>query len=383
MHRANHPPRPARQRGTSLIELMVGLVIGIICVLVILQVLSLWEARKRTTSAGSDAQVSGTLASFTLDRDLRAGGYGFGTAATPGTQVMGCSVIATRSGTDVSFPLRPVQITPGTNDGPDEIRVLYGNSAYFVASQPFTGSTPETKRLKMREGFNPGDRAVVAGNMPATDCQLIEVTGMSAADLVTIEHLSGKSYTLITGGAQTSTMNPATGTGATFSTGFIYNLGPAPVLNVWSVDRTTGSLRRYNFLAESSTSAVDVASDVVTLKAEYGIDTSLNGEIEAGEWTKTTTPTTDWSLVRAVRYGLLVRSRQYERPRTESGVPVPVTPVAPSWAGGAFVMKNVDGSDDSGNGATALSTPNNWRNYRYRVYESVVPLRNMIWGAAP
>jgi len=23
---------------------------------------------------------------------------------------------------------------------------------------------------------------------------------------------------------------------------------------------------------------------------------------------------------------------------------------------------------------------NNWRNYRYRVYENVIPLRNMLWG---
>jgi len=26
------------------------------------------------------------------------------------------------------------------------------------------------------------------------------------------------------------------------------------------------------------------------------------------------------------------------------------------------------------------AVPNNWRYYRYRVYERVIPLRNMIWG---
>ena len=44
-----------------------------------------------------------------------------------------------------------------------------------------------------------------------------------------------------------------------------------------------------------------------------------------------------------------------------------MTPAAPAWTGGAFTMTNpADGTD--------------WRFYRYRVYETIVPLRNMIWS---
>ena len=43
-------------------------------------------------------------------------------------------------------------------------------------------------------------------------------------------------------------------------------------------------------------------------------------------------------------------------------------------------MTNVDGSADMGAGPP---NPNNWRYYRYRVYERVVPIRNMFWGTAP
>ncbi|MBU2410560.1 MAG: prepilin-type N-terminal cleavage/methylation domain-containing protein, partial [Gammaproteobacteria bacterium] len=88
IHRASH--RRA-QRGLSLIELMVGVTIGVLCVLIILQILSVWEARKRTVTSGASAQMSGALAEFTLDRDLRLAGYGFGTATS---EVMGCSVVA-------------------------------------------------------------------------------------------------------------------------------------------------------------------------------------------------------------------------------------------------------------------------------------------------
>ncbi|RZL86640.1 MAG: hypothetical protein EOP76_19985, partial [Variovorax sp.] len=184
-----------RQRGISLIEMLVGLVIGIVCVLIILQVLSIWEARKRTTSSGNDAQISGTLGLYTIDRDLRLGGYGFGVAAA---DVMGCSVNAynsARSPAVFQFNLQPVTITKGADDGPDEIRALYGNSAFFVSSQPLTASDAETKTLKSREGFQPGDRLLVTGNSgTGVACALVEVTGLALADTTTLEHQAAKTY---------------------------------------------------------------------------------------------------------------------------------------------------------------------------------------------
>jgi type IV pilus assembly protein PilW len=372
-----------RQRGISLIEMLVGLVIGIVCVLIILQVLSIWEARKRTTSSGNDAQISGTLGLYTIDRDLRLGGYGFGVAAA---DVMGCSVNAynsARSPAVFQFNLQPVTITKGADDGPDEIRALYGNSAFFVSSQPLTASDAETKTLKSREGFQPGDRLLVTGNSgTGVACALVEVTGLALADTTTLEHQAAKTYSTPTG-PKTSTMNPAGGTGTTFTTGRVFNLGPSPVESVWRVNAVAGTLTRYNRMAQESASAVEVASDVVTLKAQYGVDADGNGEIASGEWTDAAP--VDWTRVLAVRFAVLVRSRQYER-ATASGTPTPVTAAAPVWAAGAFVMKNVDGTSDSGSSVTNITgdeAVNNWRNYRYRVYESVVPLRNMIWGTAP
>jgi type IV pilus assembly protein PilW len=41
-------------------------------------------------------------------------------------------------------------------------------------------------------------------------------------------------------------------------------------------------------------------------------------------------------------------------------------------------MTNVDGTADSD--PTGANAVNNWRNYRYNVYEAVVPLRNTIIG---
>ncbi|MDM0106021.1 PilW family protein [Variovorax sp. J22R24] len=378
------PLRRRRQLGISLMEMMVGITIGLVCVLIIVQLLSVWEGRKRTTSSGNDAQTIGTIGSFSLDRDLRLAGYGFGTAPF---SMMGCSVVASNSSLtapSVNFPLTPVDITKGaTEDKPDTVRVLYGNSPYFVGAQLLNKSTAESKTLeKSRDGFLVGDKVVVASDKSA-DCQLVEITGLALSDAVTVEHESGKTYTTVTGISRTASMNPAGGTGTTFSTGSMFNLGQGPAQQIWTVDTGRQMLTRYNRLGEDPSKAVDVASDVVTLKAQYGVDNNGNGIVESTEWADTVA-FADRVKVRAVRFALLVRSRQFERPNGTT----PVTAAAPTWADGgkAFVLNNVDGTTDSGSGASAITgatASNNWRNYRYRVYENVVPLRNMIWGTAP
>ncbi|WP_218153663.1 PilW family protein [Variovorax sp. OK605] len=389
------PSRPGharRQRGVSLLELMVGLVVGLICVLIIVQLQTLWDARKRTVGAGNDAQISGTLGAFALDRDLRLAGFGIGTAggdpADPTTSVMGCNVNAvntTLTEQNIGFKLIPVEIVRVT-DKPDEIHVLYGNSSYFVSSQPIVSSTAESNSLKSREGFLIGDKAIVASTASGKVCHLVEITGLSTADPNAIEHKSGLIYTTNQGLIKTAVMNKTGGTDTDIASGVMFNLGLAPSLTVWSVDPSRQSLTRYNRLFENPVSASDVVTDVVTLKAQYGYDASGDGVIGAGEWYDTLPTGADYVHLLAVRFGLLIRSRQYERPNVESSPPVPVTASAPKWANGsiAFAMRNVDNTNDSGASAIAgEAAANNWRNYRYRVYDTVVPLRNMIWGVVP
>ncbi len=50
-----------RNRGLSLIELMVAVSLGLITVIVVMQVLSVYEARKRTATVGNDAEISAAV----------------------------------------------------------------------------------------------------------------------------------------------------------------------------------------------------------------------------------------------------------------------------------------------------------------------------------
>ena len=87
---------------------------------------------------------------------------------------------------------------------------------------------------------------------------------------------------------------------------------------------------------------------------------------------------------------MLVRSRQFEKTadQSASGAAQGVTTLNPTWAGsadpsgnGGFLMTNVDGSPDTF--GPNQSDPNNWRFYRYRVYEKEILMRNVLWGTSP
>ncbi len=68
--------RARKSRGFSLMELMVGVVIGLIATLIIFQVFAVSEGLKRNTTAAGDAQTTGLISSFILGQELGNAGSG-------------------------------------------------------------------------------------------------------------------------------------------------------------------------------------------------------------------------------------------------------------------------------------------------------------------
>lgn len=377
------PYRTRRGAGFTLVEVLVGMVIALIGMVMMFQTMSSWDARKRTTSSGSDAQISGSIGMFSLERDLRLAGYGFGNSAA-----MGCAVSAndtTRTAPGLfNFTMAPVVIADGVGGAPDTLTVLYGSGSTMSSSQTFSNLTTTSIRLNTRTGMRSGDLLIAAdaGNLL---CGLFEVSGNANADGVSVDLGSGayinyannqnvsaqtalgaaplallQAKFLNNSGTARYNNNTQKGVGVA---GSAFNLGTSPRLNVWSiVNRRT--LVVSDTLANQIT-ATEVAEGIVNLQAEYGVDANSDGVIAAAEWSAAAPAL--WTQLRAIRVALLARSQQYER--------TPVTPNAPTWAGGAFVMTNLDGTADTNPG-----NPNDWRHYRYRIYETVIPLRNMLWG---
>ncbi|QDX80832.1 hypothetical protein B9N43_05995 [Denitratisoma sp. DHT3] len=369
--RLSLPGRRAAQ-GFSLVEVMIGMIIGLLGILVMFQMLLNWNERKRTAASGSDAQISGSIALYSLERELRNAGYGFGNAGA-----MGCTVTAydrLRPGNNFTFPLVPVQITDGAGGSPDTITVLFGNSALTSDSTTYSASSATTKRLNDPSSIQRGDLLVAA---QAGACGLVETTLNTHADGLTITHASGN-YNDPDNTAVTARYNPAAGLAVALSAGNIFNLGPQPRRNVWRIvnDRTLVSTDDLHYSDQHDAAGqntpdgmndwTEVADGIIDLQAEYGLDSDADNIVDTWQ----SAAPADFRTVRAIRVALLARSQQYEKQA--------VTTVAPSWAAGAFVMTNLDGTPDSNPG-----TPNDWRRYRYRVYETVVPLRNAVWGNSP
>lgn len=351
----------ARSRGFTLIELMVGLVVGLVVLLAVTQVYVNWEGRQRTSSSKNDAQISGTLAAYNLERDLRQAGVGFGSANStltiPGNSKLGCALSETIGGKAVAFNFTPIQIVNGVDGAPDQISVVYGNSSTHSLTVLVDNPVAATaKHLRDSAGFVVDDRVVLT--TAANTCRMVTVTANNAATR-TFQH-TGED------------------TGATvFDQAF--NLGPEPTATVWRIGATTSTrpvLEKTNLLpvAGSIPAALDIAEGIVNLQAQYGYDVNGDGQIAADEWFDAgdaALAAMEWNRVLAVRYAVLARSRHYD------GLLLATNPATPSWAAGQFVMTDISGAADSGG---VVGGENNWRGYRHVVYEGVVSLRNVLWG---
>ena len=370
------------QRGVSLVEILIGVTIGVIGILAIFQTVAVWNKHAQSTTSGGDAQIAGTLALFNIERDLKQAGHGFGRAPL---QVMGCLVQAddvVPAARNFNFVLQPINIVAGAGGAPDRITTLYGDSSFFVDQEDFTSSSTVSKTLRRRGGFHPGDVAVVAGNATAlpssATCQLIEVTGEANLDGRTVDHANAAYTSYYDGAGWQPHFNPPGGTFPAFGSGSVYNLGRRPQLSTWSITANGRTLTR-NELFAPSPAPMQIADGVVNIKAQYGVDADNDGRVDNTEWTNVA-PVGDWTKLLAVRVAVLVRSRAFERSGDPSGNTVAaVTPNPPTWAGGTFLMTNIDGTPDSHGAIDAV--PDNWRFYRYRVYERVILLRNMVWGS--
>ena len=64
------------QQGISIVELMVGAVVGLLAILVIFNAFASFEGQKRSTTTANDVQATGMLALQAIEREVRMAGYG-------------------------------------------------------------------------------------------------------------------------------------------------------------------------------------------------------------------------------------------------------------------------------------------------------------------
>lgn len=338
-----------RAQGFGLIEIMVAMVIGLFGVLIMLQVLTVSEEQKRSTTSGNEAVNEGVLALYAIQSDMRMGGFG-----VTDPKILGCS-LQLRVG--VTLPsLSPVTINPALipvgDANTDRLLIFYSNSLGTPQGDVVIGAG---NVVQTPSAFVANDWVVVAPAVRPAPCNL------------TLDRVAN-----VAGSAVTLTSGTTAAVGAT-----IFNLGQSYRAIGYAVRGSNLTQCDYTDAAVNCAVAgswASLANNIVSLRAQYGRDTAIGAMdsfvdvYDQATPDPAVTPNTlcGWARIPAVRLALVSRSVQLERNA--------VTAAAPLWEGS--VVNNPLGSAAH---PVVLTADANWQNYRYKVFQSMVPLRNMSW----
>ena len=373
-----------RYQGFSLVELLVGMAMGVIVLLIVMQSLVVAEQYKRTATNGTDAQINGLMALRTLESEIRMSGAGL----TNGGNL--CPAINTYyNGAGVTSKVgMAVKITDGATDAlnnSDTIETVYSSSLTGAAPSQIRVAMPTASnvtRINTVSGMNTCDFVLFAAKDGSKTCSILQVTDVANNQLQFLTS-SGQSNYNPSGGAQ-SALFPA---GGYTTDDVVINMG-ANVDRLFRVfkDGTNDQfyLQQENMNAADSgcgpqdaTPVLNAVSNVVNLQAQYGVAAANSQEVSC--WTGAAQSDTgcaistgNWSApvavdvkrIKAVRVAVVVRSAISEKP--SSGATCDTTTVAPvSWDGGPAIR---------------LAHVPDWQCYRYKVYQTVIPIINVIWA---
>jgi type IV pilus assembly protein PilW len=386
-----------KQAGMTLVELLVAMAIGLGITLAVTSLLIASENHKRITTSTNDAQQTGAYGYYALDKVLRGAGSGIGQSVSPypsGAGLLGCHLNVKAAGNPIfprgtAFPLpfagflggaantlnvAPVLIGAGQSQGgSDIIMVMAGSGSAGGVSRQITGGGGATSAtLDNTVGFFDKDLVMVSQN-GVPDCLMEEVAGTPATPTLT---LGGTYYTV--GGVT----NMASLAASTLT--YVTPIGNAAANNLqfllYGVDANR-TLYSYDLLqnlhwvgGSGGDSAQAIADGVAYLYALYGVDTNTDG-IQDG-WVSPADANWDINTVMnsaakmqqiiSVHVALVVRGEYYDKNNN-----LPVSP------GTLTIFNGLTRADNSSLAQPiALSVLD--QQYRYRVLEFTVPLRNMI-----
>ncbi|BBL75096.1 hypothetical protein MishRS11D_21940 [Methylomagnum ishizawai] len=391
-------PRYRAILGFSLVEIMVGLVIGSVGIAAVLQLFALSEGQRRSITGGGDAQIVGAAALKVLQSDIRQSGW-----SIRDINLLGCQ-LALRAGVALN-PLAPVAINPAAippgDANTDTLLILYGNSVFqpqgdAINAQPALANAP------------PSGTPVLATSPVSPDIYTVQ----SAASFLAGDYViampptrprpepctAALTQVINVGRGNAANVNVTAGTGVAGTVnGRLYNLGTAPQMLAYAV--RGGNLTVCNYMVSNCGSTADlsdptvwrpIGEGVVSLRAQYGRDTrvvvlaptvtSFDAIVDTYDIStppqgvpdpvsiQFTATQCGWARIAALRMALVVRDGELIKP-SSSGTHV--TSAAPTWAGSDISPINLT--------AVSAATGFDWRDYRYRLFQTVIPLRNSAW----
>ena len=341
-------------RGAGLVEVLVGVTVALLATLVIYITVGAVDRLRHDSQSAADAQQAGLFVLARLGFDIANAGSGFSAVAK--------ALATCPASANVADTLRPVALLitdGGRDDVADSVVLRYGVSPAIAGAATFAAAAPAGANFLIRSpyGFAVDDHVIAVGRNG--ECAATDVTGatLSGAGLVEIAH------------APLATAFPASS--------WLVNLGSRNDAQVIRYDVQSGVMRTTDLLNGDVPNPL--ASNIVNLKLQYGIDSDGDGTLDSwvparpgpsGDWSAAAVlaaPAESLARIKAIRIGLIVRSDFLDRgittafPWTLFDCEASDTSLCPGRLSGSIAAT-------SGGG------------YRYRVHETIVPLRNTIWN---
>ncbi len=341
------------QTGFTLIELMVGLVIGLLATLAIMQTLSQFEGQKRSTVGTADTQVNGNIALYSIQRQVQMAGYGlpiYDANTIKNDSPLRCSPSTIDHDWNAATPkidLFPIAITDG-GTGSDQISVRYFPSPSGGLPVNVINIGGTILGVDNTLGCANNDLALV---VHGTTCNAARVNDTDLATDTTHVTLTGPDVAFM-----------STGPGANYAR--LSCLGNL-TQQIFSVNAN-----------QLETNGSPVISDIVNMQAQYGISATANSN-QITQWVDATVATgfaaptvANRNRIRAIRVAVVARNSVLEKTNVTAAAPAawPDVPV-----GGPITVASPAPT-------ISLTGTANWQQYRYRVYETIIPLRNLTWS---
>ena len=349
-----------QQAGFSLVELMVGVTIAILAGLVIIQVMSVFEAQRRSTTGSADAQTNGGIALYAIARDLQMAGFGL----IPVTNSpLECTTLTVDPGATGITGLAPITITDGVSsagvDASDSITIRYGSSQMAGIPSAITNTVGGNPVII---GSNLGcavNDIALAISSNGTTCTLSKATAVSAAGASPIT-VTLQDPTNFVQGANLACLGSWTE---------ITYYVKQPDMNLYRKVVTNGT----------TVSDAPTVVGVVNLQAQYGISGATNNN-QVTSWVDPSGATwaapsvSNRNRIKAIRIAVIARNANKETTAvsaacsaTDTANPTGLCAWGGSVASPAPTVNLAPGDTD-------------WAKYRYRVFDTIVPVRNVIWA---
>lgn len=339
-----------RQRGLSIIEIMVGMIVALLVSLAASGGAAVFTAAQRQGIGAGGTAVNAATALAAIKNEAASAGLGFFGDSTFRCYQLDLSVGSTVKLDAASFA--PVRITSG--GASDQVDVLFANNVDSGANVLLKSeSTGASATLMSLLPVAVGQAVLLAPAAAGGTCRVRSVTAVADATVDSPQVLSFAASGNYNAGVFTNAVNYAEKDRVALLGGLQWSR--------YSV--TSGNLVLERPL--SGDSAV-LVRDVMAFRAQYGIATSATNPTLSG-WQDATG--TLWASVaganvdrvRALRLGIVTRSPQREKPDAAGNC---VASEAKPVLFGVEINPDV-GTD--------------WGCYRYRTAVVVVPLRNVSW----